>query len=124
MGKQDKHQDDRDVFEKALDTVKPYAGMVGGAYLGGRVGGRLFRGMSKNALKRLDEEARVARQHANRKGATADDERNARALGKAEERAWMDAYYGRLTGGAGGGVVGAYGGYLSRADTQKKVRRK
>lgn len=124
MGKQEKYQDDRDVFEKVLDDVKPYAGAVGGAYLGGRLGSRLFRGMSKNALKKLGEDVDAARQHANRKGATAADERKARALDKADERAWMDAYYGGLTGGVGGGVVGVYGGYLSRSDTQKKLRRK
>lgn len=93
-----KQEDNRDVFEKALDYVVP----VAGAYLGARAGMRL--GAGKKGLARTRKEMEDAYAAGDRTGDYTDAQRKAGKHWRGENRR-TDMGIAGMTAGAVGGMV-------------------
>lgn len=113
-------EDDRDVFEKALDYAVP----VAGAYLGMKGGARILSGgkRTEKAIRGNIGKNRAASDAATSRGdarGAVDADRRARY-----DRDDLEAYYrNRVVGGGAGGFVGGSAAY-GALENQKKKRRK
>jgi hypothetical protein len=116
-------EDNRDIFDKALDVAVP----VAGAYLGGKAGARVFSG-GKKKLGRLQQEQSNARQHRDKAIAKGDAEEalyqdfEKRAVQDEIERHHTGSMIGGLTGGVAGGAEGAYWNYLNNLTPEQRKR--
>jgi hypothetical protein len=119
MGKTQKKEDNRDVFDKALDYAVPAAGAVAGGILGARLGGY----SRKKFLKASKSEGRVVDKAFDRNGRQIGTDEQAAAARRAVDE--TDELYakgaaGRIAGSAAGGV----GGYEANRRFGRKERRK
>jgi len=111
----DKKQDNRDIFDKALDYAVPAAGAVAGGVLGARLGG--YR--RSKFLKATKAEREAVDKAYDRNGNTIGTKEQEAAAVKALDES--DAQYNRGRGGRFvGGAAGLHGGY----ETNEKYGRK
>lgn len=106
-----KQEDNRDVFEKALDYVVP----VAGAYLGARAGMRL--GASKKSVSASYKDADAARERVRSDGSGLDEYRSK------NNAAWRRGDR-RIHGGMAGATAGAVGGMILQDGNRPGKRRK
>ena len=118
-----KQEDNRDIFDKALDYAAPAAGAV----LGAKLGPRLIGGVSKSNMKRvrgnaerMEESARKIR---GKKRPTWGDADEAFGLDKASvsnREAYGSMYRSRTRGAVAGTAAGAAGGYVAGQEAKKR----
>lgn len=120
-----KKEDNRDVFEKALDYAVPAAGAVAGGLVGRRLGGSKKRMMAERA--RGDDATRLRDGLAKKQNPKEGDVEE--ALWQQNRRSWAydDAeriQKNRIGGAMIGGASGAAGGMILRDGNRPGKRRK
>jgi hypothetical protein len=107
-----KQEDNRDVFDKALDYAAPVVGAVAGGAIARRIGGMSRSTRKALEKKRMEETLRMLEGKPNKLGRVADE------LASDSSARGMRTLYGASVGGA----TGAYFNYAK--DMEKKKRRK